>query len=63
MLKPAVQKLEDHHHNLADLYQIYISQILMDNSLRNVFLSSVTDKTFVGLYFIYMYMSNTASVF
>ena len=60
MLKSSVQKLYDRHHNLVDLYEIYISQILMDNILRRFFLSSITDKTFIGLDFIYM--SNMASV-
>jgi hypothetical protein len=54
MLKSSVQIFYDRHHNLVDLYEIYISQILMDNFLRRFCLSSVTDKTFIGLDFIYI---------
>jgi len=54
MLKSSVQIFYDRHHNLVDLYKIYISQILMDNFLRRFCLSSVTDNTFIGLDFIYI---------
>jgi hypothetical protein len=61
MLKSSVQIFYDSHHNLVDLYEIYISQILMDNFLRRFCLSSVTDKTFIGLDFIYIWVTRRVS--